>query len=115
MNEKQVEKLAQELSEEELNELAAGKMSEETKKKVLKYGGIALGTAAGVVATGVGVAALVGWRTGKGSFGYLHPMGNPSNTSPQTGSSTQSRPETFQEELIRRTKRIREELEKGGT
>ena len=69
--EQQIEKLANELSEDQLNDLAAGKMDAKTQK-VLKWVGIGTATAVGLAGVAVGTAALVGWKTGKGAFGYLH-------------------------------------------
>lgn len=71
MTEKKIEQLAKELSEEDLQDLAAGKMTEKTKN-ILKWVGIGVGSAAALAGAGVGVAALIGWRTGKGKFGYLY-------------------------------------------
>ena len=72
MDEKQIEKIAQELSEKDLNDLAAGKPLSSKAKKVLKYVGIGVVSAAAAASAGVGIAALVGWKTGKGPFNYLN-------------------------------------------
>lgn len=73
MTEEQIEKVAQELSEEDLNDLAGGKKLTKKQKKILT--GVGIGTA-GIIATPIGIglaiAALVGWKTGKGAFKYLH-------------------------------------------
>lgn len=84
MTEEQIEKLAEELSDEDLNALAGGKeLSPEQKEKlqrVLKWTSVALGTAAG---TGAIIAALIGWQKGKGPFKGLYKN---SNTPPQNNS-----------------------------
>ncbi len=72
MDEKQIEKIAQELSEKDLNDLAAGKPLSSKAKKVLKYVGIGVVSAAAAAGAGVGISALVGWKTGKGPFNYLN-------------------------------------------
>lgn len=78
MEEKQqIEKLAQELSEEELNEMAAGKMSPETRRKVLKYVNIGVGSAVGVSLAALGITAAVGKFAGKGPLKSLHGGGSP--------------------------------------
>ena len=76
MTEEQINKLAEELSDEDLNALAGGKeLSPKQKEKLqtaLKWTGVGLGAATTLAGTGVGVAALIGWQTGRGAFGYLY-------------------------------------------
>ena len=88
MDEKQIEKIAQELSEKDLNDLAAGKPLSSKAKKVLKYVGIGVVSAAAAASTGVGIAALVGWKTGRGAFGYLHSGKENINSNSLTSTST---------------------------
>lgn len=72
MTEEQIEKVAQELSEEDLNDLAGGKKLTKKQKKILTGVGIAATIPVFPVTIGLSIAALVGWKTGKGAFKYLH-------------------------------------------
>ena len=70
----QIEKVAQILSDEELDKLASGEMSPATRKKIEKIAKWTLRglTAAGAVTTAaIAIAALVGGATGRGPFGSL--------------------------------------------
>ena len=71
MIKREINQLAQELSEEELDALTSGKISPKAKK-ILKWAGIGLGAAAILTGLGIGTAAVIGRKTGKGAFGYLY-------------------------------------------
>ncbi|MBR2579182.1 MAG: hypothetical protein IKE41_03510 [Clostridia bacterium] len=78
----QIEKIAQILSDEELDKLAAGEMSPETRSKIEEIAKWTLKgvTAAGAVtAAAIGIAALVGGATGRGPFGSLKRKGTESS------------------------------------
>ena len=70
--ESKINKIIKTLSDNDLEHFSSGKELSANAKGVLKWIGIGIGTAAVLTGVGVGTAALVGWQTGKGKFGYLH-------------------------------------------
>jgi len=76
-NEKELEQLAEAFTEEEISEIAGGKMTPEQRKKLGKVLGIAIpaGAAAATI-IGCGFAAWLGHHRDKGwSHYFTHPFG----------------------------------------